>query len=300
MMEKKRKMKRTWGDKLVYAGSTFMLIAILVAVGYPVIYVISASMSSSDAILTGRVMLWPVNVTLDSYKFVMQYSTIWNGLKNTIIVMIAKVSIEMLLTVFCAYPLSKSTYRRRNYLTIIFFITMMFSAGLVPSFLIKSKLGLVGTRWAVIFCSLLGVSNMLIVRTAFKSVPGELYEAAQMDGATHFQCLLKVGLPLIKATLSVILLYSMVESWNEYFNSMIYLRDKAKYPLQLILRTILLGAESLDMEKVSSSQLIQQANDGIAGIKYALIVMSTVPILIVYLGIQKSFKKGIMVGSVKG
>ena len=299
-MERKRKMKRTWGDKLVYAGSTFMLIAILVAVGYPVIYVISASVSSSEAILTGRVMLWPVDVTFDSYKFVMQYKTIWQGLKNTVIVMIAQVSLEMLLTVFCAYPLSKSTYRRRTYMTVIFFITMMFSAGLVPSFLIKSKLGLVGTRWAVIFCGCLGVSNMLIVRTAFKSVPAELYEAAQMDGATHFQCLLKVGLPLIKATLSVILLYSMVGAWNEYFNSMIYLRDKLKYPLQLILRTILLGAESLDMENVSSSQMIQQANDGIAGIKYALIVMSTVPILIFYLAIQKQFKKGIMVGSVKG
>jgi len=299
-MKKKTKMKRTWGDKFVYAGSTFMLLAILVAVGYPVIYVISASMSSSEALLTGRVILWPVNFTLDSYKFVMKYNTIWQGLKNTIIVMVTQVSIELLLTVFCAYPLSKSTYRRRKYMTVIFFITMMFSAGLVPSFLIKSKLGLVGTRWAVIFCGCLGVSNMLIVRTAFKSVPNELYEAAQMDGATHFQSLLKVGIPLIKATLSVILLYSMVGAWNEYFNSMIYLRDKMKYPLQLILRTILLSTEALDMENISSSQMLQQANDGIAGIKYALIVMSTVPILAFYLVIQKSFKKGVMVGSVKG
>lgn len=299
-MSKKRKMKRTWGDKLVYAGSTFMLLAILIAVGYPVIYVISASMSSSEALLTGRVVLWPVDFTLDSYKFVMQYKTVWNGLKNTVMVMVAQVSIEMTLTTLCAYPLSKTNYRNRKVMTIIFFITMMFSAGLVPSFLIKSKLGLVGSRWAVIFCGCLGVSNMLIVRTAFKSVPNELYEAAQMDGATHFQTLLKVGIPLIKATLSVILLYSMVGAWNEYFNSMIYLRDKAKYPLQLILRTILLSTEALDMENVSSSQMIQQANDGIAGIKYALIVMSTLPILVFYLVIQKSFKKGIMVGSVKG
>ena len=299
-MEKKRKMKRTWGDKLVYAGSTFMLLAILIAVGYPVIYVISASMSSSEALLTGRVVLWPVDFTLDSYKFVILYKTVWNGLKNTVMVMVAQVSIEMILTTLCAYPLSKTNYRNRKVMTIIFFITMMFSAGLVPSFLIKSKLGLVGSRWAVIFCGCLGVSNMLIVRTAFKSVPNELYEAAQMDGATHFQTLLKVGIPLIKATLSVILLYSMVGAWNEYFNSMIYLRDKAKYPLQLILRTILLSTEALDMENVSSSQMIQQANDGIAGIKYALIVMSTLPILVFYLVIQKSFKKGIMVGSVKG
>ena len=299
-MKKKQKMKRTFGDKFVYAGSTFMLIAILIAVGYPVLYVISASMSSSEALLTGRVILWPVDFTLDSYKFVMKYKTIWNGLKNTVLVMMAQVSIEMMLTTFCAYPLSKTTYKRRKIMTLIFFITMMFSAGLVPSYLIKVKLGLVGTRWAVILCGCLGISNMLIVRTAFKSVPNELYEAAQMDGATHFQSLFKVGIPLIKATLSVILLYSIVGAWNEYFNSLIYLREKAKYPLQLILRTILLSTEALDMENVSSSQMVQQANDGIAGIKYALIVMSTVPILIFYLFIQKSFKKGIMVGSVKG
>ena len=185
-------------------------------------------------------------------------------------------------------------------MTAVFFVTMMFSAGLVPTFLIKSRLGLLGSRWAVIFAGCLSISNMLIVRTAFKIVPNELYEAAQMDGASHFQCLFKVGLPLIKATLSVILLYAMVGAWNEYFNSLIYLRDKDKYPLQLILRTILLGSQSLDMENVTSSQMIQQANDGIAGIKYALIVMSTAPILVFYMAIQKSFKKGVMIGSVKG
>ena len=299
-MNRKRKMKRTWGDKVVYAGSTFMLLVILVAVGYPVIYVISASISSSEALLTGRVLFWPVDITLDSYKFVMQYDAVWRGLKNTVIVMIANVSIEMFLTVFCAYPLSKNTYRRKKYMTAVFFVTMMFSAGLVPTFLIKSRLGLLGSRWAVIFAGCLSISNMLIVRTAFKIVPNELYEAAQMDGASHFQCLFKVGLPLIKATLSVILLYAMVGAWNEYFNSLIYLRDKDKYPLQLILRTILLGSQSLDMENVTSSQMIQQANDGIAGIKYALIVMSTAPILVFYMAIQKSFKKGVMIGSVKG
>ena len=300
MVNKKRKMKRSWGDKLTYASTTLVLLLVLVVVGYPVLYVISASVSGSKALLTGQVILWPVNFTLDSYKFIMQYQAVWTGLKNTMIVLVVQTTIEMAMTVLCAYPLSKSTYRRKKYLTVVFFITMMFGAGLVPSFLIKSKLGLVGSRWAVILSGCLSIYNMLIVRTAFASVPKELFEAAEIDGASHVQCLTKVGLPLVKATFSVILLYSLVNSWNEYFNSMIYLRDKAKYPLQLILRTILLGSQSIDMENVSSAQLIQQANDGIAGIRYALIVMSTVPVLVLYMAIQKSFKKGIMVGSVKG
>lgn len=300
MVNKKRKMKRTWGDKLTYASTTLILLLVLLVVGYPVVFIISASMSSSNALLAGQVLLWPVEFTLDSYKFIMQYQAVWSGLKNTMIVLVAQTSIEMTLTVLCAYPLSKSTYRRKKYLTVVFLITMMFGAGLVPSFLIKSKLGLVGSRWAVILAGCLSTYNMLIVRTAFVSVPKELFEAAEIDGASHFQCLVKVGLPLVKATLSVILLYSLVNSWNEYFNSMIYLRDRAKYPLQLILRTILLGSQSIDMSNVSSTQLIQQANDGIAGIRYALIVMSTVPVLVLYMAIQKSFKKGIMVGSVKG
>ena len=298
--KKKTKFKRTFGDKFIYGLTTLTLLFVIFIVGYPVLYVISSSLSSSVAINTGQVLLWPVNFTLDSYKFVMQYEAVWTGFKNTMFMTLVGLVVKLFLTVFCAYPLSKNNYQGVKFFTKIFFITMMFSAGLVPYFLVRSKLGLVGTRWAVILTGTLSISNMLIVRTAFKQVPKDLYDAAEIDGANHFQTLYHVGLPLAKATLSVIILYSLVESWNEYFNSMIYLRDKALYPLQLVLRTILLGSESLDMSNVSSSQMIQMANNGIAGIRYALIVMSTVPILVLYMAIQKSFKEGVMVGSLKG
>lgn len=298
--KKKTKFKRTFGDKFIYGLTTLTLLFVIFIVGYPVLYVISSSLSSSVAINTGQVLLWPVNFTLDSYKFVMQYEAVWTGFKNTMFMTLVGLVVKLFLTVFCAYPLSKNNYQGVKIFTKIFFITMMFSAGLVPYFLVRSKLGLVGTRWAVILTGTLSISNMLIVRTAFKQVPKDLYDAAEIDGANHFQTLYHVGLPLAKATLSVIILYSLVESWNEYFNSMIYLRDKALYPLQLVLRTILLGSESLDMSNVSSSQMIQMANNGIAGIRYALIVMSTVPILVLYMAIQKSFKEGVMVGSLKG
>lgn len=284
----------------MYGFTDLVLVLVIIAVGYPVLYVISSSFSSSNALNTGQVLLWPVEFTLDSYKFVMQYKTVWVGFKNTLFMTLVGLVAKMILTPGCAYPLSKRNYQGVKFFTAFFFITMMFSAGMVPYFLVRSELGLVGTRWAVISCGTLSISNMLILRTAFKQVPSELYEAAEIDGATSFQTLFHVGLPLVKATLSVLTLYGLVGGWNEYFNSMIYLRDKALYPLQLVLRTILLGAQSMDLTNVTSSQMIQQANNGIEGIKYTLIVMSTVPLLVLYMAIQKSFKKGVMVGSLKG
>lgn len=300
MKKTKTAFKRTFGDRCMYAFTTLMLVLIIIAVGYPVLYVISSSFSSSNALNTGQVLLWPVEFTLDSYKFVMKYDAVWQGFRNTLFMTLVGLVAKMVLTIGCAYPLSKRNYQGVKFFTVFFFITMMFSAGMVPYFLVRAKLGLVGTRWAVISVGTLNVSNMLILRTAFKQVPQDLYDAAEIDGATDFQTLFHVGLPLVKPTLSVLTLYGLVAGWNEYFNSMIYLRDKKLYPLQLVLRTILLGSQSMDLTNVSSSQMIQQAANGIEGIKYTLIVMSTVPLLVLYMVIQKSFKQGVMVGSLKG
>ena len=299
-IRKKQKMKRSLSDKMIYSLTSFTLIFVLLAVGYPVIYVISSSLSGSAAVNTGQVFLWPVDFTLDSYKFVMQYEAVWTGFKNTLFVTGISLALKLFLTICCAYPLSKPTYQGVKQMTFVFFLTMMFSAGMIPTFLIKSSLGLVGSRWAVILSGTLSVSNMLILRTAFKGVPKDLYDAAEIDGASDIQTLYHVGIPLVKATLSVLVLFSLVGSWNEYFNSMLYLRKKALYPLQLVLRTIMLGADNLDMSNVTNSQMIQQANSGIAGIKYTLIVISTVPVLVVYMALQKAFKGGVMVGSLKG
>lgn len=298
--KKKNKFKRTLGDKMIYSFTTLMLVLVTIAVGYPVLYVISASFSGGAALSTGQVFLWPVDFTLASYDFVMKYEAVWLGFKNTLFVTGISLLMKLFLTVCCAYPLSKTNYQGVKQMTFIFFITMMFSAGLIPMFLVKSELGLVGSRWAVILSGTLSISNMLILRTAFKGVPKDLYDAAEIDGASDIQTLFHVGLPLVKSTLSVIVLYSLVGSWNEYFNSMIYLRDKALYPLQLVLRTIMVGAQSLDLSNVTNSQMIQQANSGIDGIRYALIVISTVPVLVIYMALQKAFKGGVMVGSLKG
>lgn len=298
--KKKTKFKRTFGDRFMYGFTDFMLVFVTIVVAFPVLHVISSSFSSSDALNTGQVVLWPVEFTLASYKFVMQYKTVWLGFMNTVYMTLVSLAAQMILTIGCSYPLSKRNYQGVKFFTGVFFITMMFSAGLVPYFLVRSKLGLVGTRWAVISTGTLAIGNMLILRTAFKQVPSELYEAAEIDGANPFQTLFRVGLPLVKSTLSVLTLYGLVGGWNEYFSSMIYLRDKALYPLQLVLRTILLGSQSMDLTNVTSSQMIQQASSGIEGIKYTLIVISTIPLLVIYMAVQKSFKGGVMVGSLKG
>ena len=296
----KTKFKRKFSDQMIYSFTTLMLILVIIAVGYPVLYVISSSFSGNAAVNSGHVFLWPVDFTLENYKFVMRYEAVWLGFKNTLFVTGISLVMKLFLTICCAYPLSKKTYQGVKFMTTVFFITMMFSAGLIPTFLVKSKLGLVGSRWAVILAGTLSISHMLILRTAFKSVPKDLYDAAEIDGASDIQTLFNVGLPLIKSTLSVIVLYSLVGSWNEYFSSMIYLREKRLYPLQLVLRTILMGAQSLDMSNVTNSAMIQQATSGFEGIKYSLIVISTVPVLAIYMALQKAFKGGVMVGSLKG
>lgn len=300
IFKKKNRIHKMRGDNAMQVISTIVLTLVLLIVGYPVIYVISASFSSGAALSTGKVLLWPVDFTLDGYRFVMQYKDVWVGYKNSILYTIAGVAVTVTLDTFAAFALSRPYFRARKPLTFIFLVTMLFSAGMIPTFIIKSKLGLINSPWAVILAGSFSMHHTIILRTAFSSVPGELYDAAQLDGADHFQTLGFIGLPLIKSSLGVITLYSVVGCWNEYFNSMLYLRDKAKYPLQLILRNLLNSAAELDVTNVTSTDMLQIANSSTDQIRYALIIIATVPVLVVYGLVQKSFKKGVMVGSVKG
>ena len=295
-IKKSHKMK---GDRSMQIISTVILLFLLIVVGYPVIYVISASFSSAEALSTGQVLLWPVDFTLEGYHFVMKYRTVWIGFRNSIFYTIAGVSLTMFLTVLCAYPLSRPDYQGRKVITVVFLVTMMVAAGLIPNFLVRSKLGLVGSPIAVILCGTISVSQMIILRTAFNSIPRDLYEAATIDGANDFQILWHVSVALSKATISVIVLYSMVGNWNEYFNSMIYVRNSELWPLQMVLRNILTGVQSIDTSTVTTD-LRSAARTNAEQIQYALIIIATVPVLLAYALTQKNFKKGVMVGSVKG
>lgn len=298
--KKTNKIVESTGDRILSAITTIILILIMIIVAYPIIYVVSCSFSSSKALETGRVLLWPVEPTMAGYKFVFQYKTVWVGYRNTIFYTIFGVATTMFLQIIAAYPLGRTSYHVRGFMMKFFFITTMVGAGLIPTYIVKTALGLKDTVWAVLLAGCVGVSNVIILRTAFKGVPGELYDAAAIDGAGEIQTMVQIALPLVKATTSVLLLYSAVGCWNDYFNAMIYLNDKNLYPLQLFLRVILTAAQSIDKTQVQNPAMLNALEKGTQQIQYSLIVVSTVPVLIFYFVIQKSFKKGVMIGSVKG
>lgn len=302
-LAKQRKIKESFGDNVLNIITGILLIAVIVIVGYPVIFVVSSSFSSSMALESGKVFLWPVDFTMRAYDFVLQYKQVWVGFRNTLFYTAFGVILDMTICMLVAYPLSRPDMQGKAAYTMIFYLTTRIGAGMIPNFILRCDLGMYNTLWAVLFPGTVSVGNILIMRTAIKSnIPGELFDAAMIDGASHFQCLLKLALPLAKATLSVLTLYCIVAHWNEFFNHMIYLRDNNLYPLQLVLRPIMIAASAngtMDMSQQSSTTQ-QMAEKGLENVRYALIVISTVPILLVYAVVQRYFKGGVMMGSVKG
>ena len=295
------KIQESFGDRVFNIITAIILIAVIIIVGYPCVFIISCSFSSSMALQAGKVVLWPVDFTLNGYKFILDFRQVWIGYRNSIFYTAAGTMLHLFMVVLCAYPLSRRTYQGRGPLMKFFYFSTLFGAGLIPTFLLKTSMGMFNTVWPVILASAFSVSHVIIVRTCFSSsIPGDLFDAAKIDGANDFQCLVKIALPLAKATLSVITLYAIVGAWNEYFTSMIYLRDENLYPLQLVLRPIMTAAvASVDVSQMNTASQ-QIADQGLDQVRYGLIIVATVPALIAYFIVQKSFKGGVMVGSVKG
>lgn len=303
------RIKDTVGDQVLEIITTIVLFLLLIVVAYPVIFVVSASLSSNDALMSGRVLLLPVDPTLQGYKQVFMRPEIINGYKNTIFFTFFGTLIKMFMQITCAYPLSKMHFKARNIYTKIIVLTMLVNAGMIPLFLIRTSLGLVNNIWAILTSGMLGASNVFILRTAFRSsIPGELFDAAAIDGANDFQSLVMIAIPLAKATISVVTLYAIVGCWNEYFTALIYLGGREDlWPLQLHLRNLLVIASSLSATDGAASSSAQGAGggaktgtEGLEMMRYAMIVVATVPVLIAYGIVQKYFKGGVMVGSVKG
>ena len=298
---KSTKIQETTGDKILNLVTALILIAIIIIVGYPCIYVTSCSFSSSTALEAGKVLLWPVDASLEAYEFVLNYRQVWIGYRNSIFYTICDVLLQMTMTILVAYPLSRKTFQGRSVYTMIFYMSTRISAGLIPSFLLKCNLGLFDNIWAVLISGSVSVSHILMLRTCFQtSIPGELFDSAMIDGANHFQSCIKIALPLAKATLSVLVLYCIVGQWNEYFTSMLYLRNANLYPLQLVLRPIMTAASAASKIDTTSAVTQQQAESGLENVRYALIIISSVPPILAYFVVQKYFKGGVMVGSVKG
>lgn len=272
----------------------------LIIVAYPCIYVISSSFSSGTAISSGRVLLWPVDFSLTGYEMVFKYKLVWTGYMNTIIYAGLGTLLHLAFTICVAYPLSRKDYQGKGIIQRLLTVIMLFGGGLIPTYVVVSSLGLVNTRTFMIISGAVGVSHIIIMRTFFQSsIPYELLESAKMDGISDFGYLFKIVLPLSKASIAVISLYAMVGKWNAYFGPMIYLRDRELYPLQLIVREIL-NATKVDTSNITDPEILEKLAAAAEQMKYSLIIVTTLPMLILYPCVQKFFKKGVMIGSLKG
>jgi len=290
----------TGADRIFTILCVFVLSLVTVTILYPLIYIVSASFSSSLAVMHGRVWLWPVDPTLEGYNAVFRSSQVPRGFLNSIYVMCIGTTINVILTIALAYPLSRRDLYGRNIIMGLITFTMLFSGGLIPSFLLVRSLGLYNTYWSIILPGAVGVYNVIVARTFFYSnIPADLHEAAAIEGCGDFRFLLKVVIPLSAPIIAVLTMFYAVGHWNSYFNAMIYLRDPAKRTLQLVLRDILIINEmGDDMLRDVDSQIRQE---GLAQLlKYSLMVVASLPMLILYPFIQRHFVKGIMVGAIKG
>jgi multiple sugar transport system permease protein/putative aldouronate transport system permease protein len=273
---------------------------VLILVSYPLIYVVSASFSSGDAVSSGKVLLWPVDFSLEGYNAVFKNKDIVGSYGNTILYTILGTIINVCMVMTCAYALSRPNLKGRNIFMFLFTFTMFFSGGLIPSYILMKDLKLIDTIWVMVLPGELSVYNMIIARTFIQSsIPSEIFEAASIDGCSDAKFFFSMVLPLSKAVIAVIALFSAVGHWNSYFSAMIYLYKRALFPLQIILREILIMSQ-IDVSMIMDPEL-QQANARVAAVlKYSLIVVATVPILCVYPFAQKYFVTGVMIGSVKG
>ncbi len=274
--------------------------AILLIVLFPLLYVVSCSFSSGNAVTSGRVWFWPVEPSLEAYKAVFNYQAIWRGYMNSVLYAGVGATFSVLMTLLAAYPLSRKDFGARRVYMVLFTFTMLFSGGLVPYYLVVLNLGLVNTFWAMIIPSALSVWNVIITRTFFdQTFSGEILDAAQIDGCTDFGFFLHIALPLSGAIIAVNALFYAVGKWNSYFEAFILLRNADLMPLQIILRRILvLNEKSMtDVASAGSEAELAKLRDLI---KYALIVVSSLPVLCIYPFVQKYFVRGLMIGSVKG
>ena len=287
------------GDKAFLTFIYVMLSLILIVVLYPMIYVVSSSFSSSRAVAAGDVWLFPVEFTLLGYTTVFTHPNIMNGFLNSVFYTLFGTLTNVFLTILLAYPLSRRQFYGRKFIMMVLVFTLMFNGGLIPLYLTVKKVGLLNTRLALIIPQAVAVWQVIIAITFFAApIQDELAEAADIDGCSDFGFLWTIVLPLSKPIIAVLVLMYAVYHWNSYFDAMIYLSDDQKFPLQVILRNVLILNRARDMVMRASESIARQ---GLADLlKFSLIVVASVPVMILYPFAQKHFIKGVMIGSLKG
>ena len=294
------KVNESGFDRVFMFFNNFILIAITILILLPLVFIVSASFSSSEAVIAGRVTLWPVDFSLQGYATIFEHKKVWDGFANSLFYTFFGTIFNVVMTIIAAYPLSRQDLIGRRFITIAFIFTMLFSGGLIPTYMVVRDLGLLNTRAAMILPTGIGIFNLLITITFFRTtIPPELIEAARIDGANDFRTFLSIVLPLARPIIAVLALFYAVNThWNSYFQALIYLKDQELFPLQLVLREILIQ-NSIDASMlVDIEDLI--VREGLRELlKYSLIVVASVPVLILYPFVQRHFVKGMMIGSVK-
>lgn len=291
---KKRKSEDRVFDAVINTLSGVILVIVL----YPLVFIISASISDPALVLNGEVLLLPKQITFEAYRNVFADNQIWNGYGNSIMYTVVGTLINLVMTTLAAYPLSRPDLPGRGGFMFLITLTMFFGGGLIPSYLLVKNLGMVDTMWALIVPGAIATYNLIVMRTYFQSsIPWEIQEAALIDGASNRKLLTSVILPLSKPILAVMVLFYAVGHWNSYFNALIYIRNKDMYPLQLVLREVLMVSQA---DAVDSSVGLEKKILLAESIKYVVIIVSSLPVLVMYPFVQKHFVKGVMIGSLKG
>lgn len=297
------KINRSRSDTVYDAVNTVILVLLLLAVAYPLYFVIIASISDPKLVTGGKVLFYPKAFNLNGYMEVLKYKPIWTGYGNTLFYTAGFTLVSVSISLLSGYALSRKNLAGKNLITGLFIFTMFFNGGLIPTYLLMQELGLYGKPVLIILMGAVNVNNIIISRTFTKTtIPEELFEAAGMDGCSHTSFFLKIVLPCSKALIAVLVLFAAVGQWNSWFNAMIYLKKEEQMPLQMVLRDLIVSQSAMSL----ASDTAYMGGDAAAQVylvesmRYAVIIVSTLPIMCVYPFIQKYFVKGIMIGSVKG
>ena len=293
-------IKISTGDKAYYTFVYAILGLFTLLIIMPLVNVVANSFSSQDAVAFGWVTFWPVDFTLKGYRAVFDYKGIWTAYGNTFIYAIVGTTINLSVTMMCAYPLARKSLPGHGFITGLFMFTMFFGGGTIPNYILVRGLGMINSRTSMVIPGAMSVYNMIIARTFIKNIPSELEEAAKIDGCSDFKYFFQMVLPLSGTVMAVLALYYAVGHWNDYFTAFLYLKDQNKMPLQMVLRAILIK-NSFNTEALASSAEELLYNQSLQDLlKYCFIVISTLPILVLYPFVKKYFVKGVMIGAVKG
>jgi putative aldouronate transport system permease protein len=288
------KVKMSKGDRLFYIIDYLLIIIVVAATLYPFLYIVSASVSDPYSVLRGEVLLLPKKFNVNAYRSVLSSNEIWYSYKNTLWYVIVGTAVNIFMTILMAYPLSRKKFFARKHVNLFVAITMFFSAPLIPTYLVVRNMHLIDSMWALVIPTAIDSFYLIIMRSFFEEIPESLFEAATIDGCNDIQILYKIVIYLSGPVIAVMVLFYAVFHWNSYFGALLYINDSAKYPLQMILRKILI---SMDVNKMTNNDTSAAIS---TTVQYAAIVVSTVPILCIYPFLQKYFVQGMMIGAVKG